>query len=163
MGIKVVNKKNLSDPLPGVTRVYVGRPSPLGNPFSIGEHGFRKDVIVAYRRWFYDNLHTPALKKVLNYLSNIAVSGKLELVCWCSPLECHADVIKEYLLNADDLYRLESHKTHVFKVDHSFSEAFPEEELEDPWSMSFRMICVDDPSIIVEEYIDYDNLIPFEP
>jgi hypothetical protein len=27
--------------------------------------------------------------------------GKLELVCWCNPLACHGDIIKEYLENRD--------------------------------------------------------------
>ena len=68
--ITVLNKRALSDPLPGVTRVYVGRPSPLGNPYAIGRDGDRAAVVARYRRWLWDNRSaggaaTPEPPKVL--------------------------------------------------------------------------------------------------
>src|SRR5262245_58764119 len=33
--------------------VYIGRPSLLGNPFRIGEHGTREEVIAKYRVWLW--------------------------------------------------------------------------------------------------------------
>lgn len=83
----------------GDTGIYVGRPSPLGNPFVIGKDGTREEVIAKYREWFYDYaVHTPRVQKELDRLVKLhALSGSLCLLCYCHPLACHADVIKEYL------------------------------------------------------------------
>lgn len=60
--------------------VYIGRGSIWGNPFKIGEHGTREEVI---RRFEVEVL--PSLD--LSYLR-----GK-DLICYCSPLACHGDVL----------------------------------------------------------------------
>lgn len=72
--------------------VYVGRPSKWGNPFAIGRDGTRETVIALYR----DYLDVVVLAGRLD-LSEL--SGK-DLVCWCAPLPCHADVLLE-MANAD--------------------------------------------------------------
>ena len=36
--------------------VYIGRPAVLGNPFMIGVHGEREDVIGFYRQWLWDRI-----------------------------------------------------------------------------------------------------------
>jgi hypothetical protein len=66
--------------------VYIGRSSKWGNPFRIGKHGTRKEVIRKYRKWI---LRQP---KLLNSLDEIC--GKV-LGCWCSPKSCHGDVLIE--------------------------------------------------------------------
>lgn len=66
------------------TRVYVGRPSKWGNPFVIGRDGTRDDVIAKCRTWI---MRQPALLAALDELR-----GK-DLVCWCAPEPCHADVL----------------------------------------------------------------------
>jgi hypothetical protein len=73
-------------------RVYVGRPSKWGNPFKIGHDGSREQVIARYREWI---LRQPALMAALPELR-----GK-DLVCWCAPEPCHADVLLE-LANRED-------------------------------------------------------------
>lgn len=94
MEITVTNKRALSDPLPGTTRVYVGRPSPLGNPFRIGPDGDRQAVVAKYRRWLWSSLKADrAVRLELHELLAKARQGPLELVCWCAPQACHADVI----------------------------------------------------------------------
>ena len=65
-------------------RVYVGRPSKWGNPFVIGRDGTRDEVIAKYRAWIAQQ---PALLAALGELH-----GK-DLVCWCAPERCHADVL----------------------------------------------------------------------
>ena len=72
--------------------VYIGRPSPFGNPFVVGKHGSREHCIKEYRAFFYNRLvDTPGYKgKVL------ALRGKV-LGCYCKPLACHGDIIVEYL------------------------------------------------------------------
>lgn len=65
--------------------VYVGRPGKWGNPFNIGKDGDRAEVIDKFRRWFYasDAMVAEARREL---------RGK-DLVCWCAPLPCHADVL----------------------------------------------------------------------
>jgi hypothetical protein len=81
MTIKVVNRKK-KEPFD----IYIGRPSKWGNPFVIGKDGTREEVIIKYRKWLLSN---PELLKQLPELN-----GKT-LGCWCKPLACHGDVIKE--------------------------------------------------------------------
>lgn len=84
---KVWNKR---DPNCPKDAVYVGRPSKWGNPFVIGPHGTREQVVEAYRLWI---LRGNPLRNDMHELR-----GK-DLVCWCAPLPCHADVLLE-LANA---------------------------------------------------------------
>lgn len=66
--------------------VYIGRPSKWGNPFTMSEYGFRKDVVNKYREWIVTQPH---LMDSLHELK-----GKT-LGCWCAPLACHGDVLAE--------------------------------------------------------------------
>lgn len=95
MNITVLSRRNLSDPLPGTTRVYVGRPSALGNPFPMHTEADRQQVVQQYRAWLRDQWRRrqPA-RAELERLLEIAKAGPLELVCWCAPRACHADVVK---------------------------------------------------------------------
>lgn len=65
---------------------YIGRGSPWGNPFIIGQDGTREEVIEKYRQWV---LTQPNLMLNLHLLK-----GKT-LGCWCKPKACHGDVLKE--------------------------------------------------------------------
>ena len=47
--IRIENKRTY-----GAEGIYVGRPSLFGNPFKIGVHGEREDVIRFYRQWLCD-------------------------------------------------------------------------------------------------------------
>lgn len=82
---KVLNAR-VDGQLSDSTRRYVGRPSQWGNPFVIGRDGTREQVIEKYRAWISGQ---PALLRDLPELS-----GK-DLICWCAPLACHADVLLE--------------------------------------------------------------------
>lgn len=64
--------------------VYIGRGSKWGNPFKIGEHGTRADVIAKYKAYLENN---PTLLADLPELS-----GK-RLGCYCKPLACHGDIL----------------------------------------------------------------------
>lgn len=69
--------------------VYIGRPSPFGNPFAIGGAGDRPTVIAKYRAWI---LTQPHLLKMLPSLR-----GK-RLGCWCRKgQQCHGDVLIELI------------------------------------------------------------------
>jgi hypothetical protein len=64
--------------------IYIGRPSKWGNPFVIGKHGTREDVIGKYEAWL---MTRPELVAALPELK-----GKV-LGCWCAPQACHGDVL----------------------------------------------------------------------
>ena len=89
---KVLNKK--TDKIPP-DAVYVGRPSKWGNPFRMNDPllpvglsrlGKRRAVIAEYRTWLLKD------KVLMDALPEL--KGK-DLVCWCAPLPCHADVLLE--------------------------------------------------------------------
>jgi hypothetical protein len=67
--------------------VYVGRPGPWGNPFVIGKDGTREEVIRKYRAWIEARPAMVARAKA-------ELAGKV-LGCWCSPQQCHGDVLAE--------------------------------------------------------------------
>jgi hypothetical protein len=84
-GIRVVNKKTWNG-----DGTYVGRPSALGNPYVIGKHGDRDQVIDRYRRWLFRGIcrRDPEVIAALLQLGDGSV-----LICWCAPEPCHAQVI----------------------------------------------------------------------
>jgi hypothetical protein len=70
--------------------VYIGRPSIFGNPFVIGVHGNRAEVIARYREYAVDRCYRdPAFRAAL-----AGLAGR-NLVCWCAPAPCHGDVLVE--------------------------------------------------------------------
>lgn len=95
--IQILNKKR------GGVGEYVGRPSPLGNPFPLRDEGEREAVVARFRAHLEGRLATgdPAIRAELNRLYGQAVrEGTLRLVCWCSPRRCHAEVVAEVLIRA---------------------------------------------------------------
>jgi len=80
---KVLNAREVGQ-LSNSRQVYVGRPSKWGNPFKIGRDGNRDEVIAKYREWIAVQ---PELLADLHELI-----GK-DLVCWCAPEPCHADLL----------------------------------------------------------------------
>ena len=82
---KVLNKR--IDQIPP-DAIYVGRPSKWGNPYVVGKDGTREEVIQKYRNYLLERLKTGTK------LSIGELCGK-DLVCWCSPLPCHADILLE--------------------------------------------------------------------
>ena len=83
---KVLNRHGMYKPIPEGA-VFVGRPSKWGNPFKIGVDGTREETIKSYK---YYLMYTPKLMDSLHELK-----GK-DLVCYCAPLPCHADVLLEW-------------------------------------------------------------------
>jgi hypothetical protein len=75
---RVLNRRKVGVP---DDAVYVGRPSKWGNPFR--SHSRQRNIEL-YRDWLtrqnrlMDSLHE--------------LRGK-DLVCWCAPSKCHADVL----------------------------------------------------------------------
>jgi len=102
-GIEVVNVRGLDPQTNGAGIVYVGRRcgkwqnSILGNPFKIGVHGTREEVIDKYRDWLKNKLETDQCVQsfIMDLVKRFHNGERLRLGCWCAPLSCHAEVIKE--------------------------------------------------------------------
>lgn len=69
--------------------VYVGRPTRWGNPFIVGQDGKQGECVTLYRDWLLDPERAPLRRAV-----RAELRGK-DLVCWCAPKPCHADVLLE--------------------------------------------------------------------
>ncbi len=87
---RVLNKRHRNIPKDAV---YVGRPSKWGNPFVVAgslpylvKMERHRIVVDQYRAWIQTQ---PQLLACLPELK-----GK-DLICWCFPLPCHADVLLE--------------------------------------------------------------------
>ena len=74
--------------------VYIGRAVPRSglkgsdwaNPFVIGKHGTREEVMAQYRAWLLAN---PDL-----YARLPELRGRV-LGCWCAPEACHGNILSE--------------------------------------------------------------------
>jgi len=82
---KVLNRK--IDEIPA-DAIYVGRPSKWGNPYRIGRDGSRTEIIELYR-------HYLAMANLNHCTLDLHELRGKDLVCWCAPLPCHADVLLE--------------------------------------------------------------------
>ncbi len=77
----------LNGPVAPAGAVYIGRPSKFGNPYVIGKHGTREQVIERYRQYL-------VLNPELYLAAKRELRGK-DLVCFCAPEACHGDVLLE--------------------------------------------------------------------
>lgn len=78
---KVYNKRKNGYPKDAI---YVGRPSKWGNPFTVKEYG-RGKALDEYEMWIRVT-DKPTLKDIME------LRGK-DLLCWCAPEPCHADIL----------------------------------------------------------------------
>lgn len=73
------------------TYVYIGRPSKWGNPFVIGRHGSREEVILKFEEYWHSDggamLRVAAIQELTDKV----------LGCWCKPERCHGDIIAGYV------------------------------------------------------------------
>lgn len=74
------------------TDVWVQRPTKWGNPYLVGRDGTRVEVLQKYE----DHVrNSPTLMASLHELV-----GK-NLICSCSPLRCHADILIKLVQELD--------------------------------------------------------------
>lgn len=100
---------------PGVRRFYVGRPGPLGNPFThlptrtLAKYrvATRDEAVEKYREWITPKLYkdTPESAAFGELVEWMTVSCAMELACWCAPQRCHGDILRELVLEDDWLYK----------------------------------------------------------
>lgn len=75
-------------------KTYGVEESIFANPFVIGKHGDRAQVIKQYQTYFYDRI-----EKDMDFKNEVLKLKNKTLACWCNyPREdCHLRIIKEYL------------------------------------------------------------------
>ena len=86
--------------------VRVDRQSILGNPFFMKDETYRDNVCNKYQMYFDKQIidtDTTFAKEFQNELQKIIniykEHKKLRLFCWCNPKRCHAETIRDYILN----------------------------------------------------------------
>ena len=84
---QVWNKKHMRVP---DDAVYIGRPSRWGNPYTMVT--FTREEAIEKFRHYIRNRHEEIREEL---------AGK-DLVCWCTPLPCHGDVLLEIANGNDD-------------------------------------------------------------
>ena len=77
--------------------VYIGRAGHgqdgyFGNPFRLGVDGDREEVLVKYKRWFWNRVNED--REFREKVSEL--EGK-KLGCFCKPKTCHGDVILAWI------------------------------------------------------------------
>lgn len=90
---------------PAGSFVYIGRPTPAGNPFVLRnpkDDAERMEVIAQYKEWFLDNIGINA--DLQDFVETLR--GR-DLGCYCAPRPCHGDVIIEWLNNNPREYYIE--------------------------------------------------------
>lgn len=85
--------------------MYIGRGTPLGNPFRLKSAGgifTREESIEAFESYLRAKLAERNMEVCceMNRLYRIARERELILLCSCAPLACHGDVVRRILLEA---------------------------------------------------------------
>jgi hypothetical protein len=99
--ISVVNKYHLK--CAGENDFYIGRGSPLGNPYPITATMTRTAAINGYEVWLKDEIEDSNLNVIreLHRIADRYLQGKdVRLVCFCNPKPCHGHVIRQVILDA---------------------------------------------------------------
>lgn len=103
--IYVVNKYKHT---PTEFDVYIGRGSPLGNPYTSkklsetkAQHqaNSREESIKSYESYILEQIkkRDDDMCDELNRIYLMAKRGDVYLVCFCKPQDCHGDIIKKII------------------------------------------------------------------
>lgn len=85
------------------TQFYVGRPSPLGNPFVMKDESQRETVCKQYHEWLSAAIkhRNPDVMRELQAIVSSMINGEdCVLVCHCTPKQCHAESIAKVVASA---------------------------------------------------------------
>ena len=79
--------------------VYIGRGSPLGNPFIMHTEDERDIVCDQYDQWFREQIKikNPVVINELKRIKQLALKQDVILGCFCAPKRCHGSTIKACL------------------------------------------------------------------
>lgn len=88
--------------LPNITAIPE---SFLANPFRVTAERSRSQVIAQYKMWLGRKImeRDHHILFELAGLRKLAERAPLHLWCWCAPLECHGNVIRELILSRETL------------------------------------------------------------
>ena len=95
VGRRVVNRRVEKE------TIYIGRGSPLGNPYIIGKDGDRETVIAKYKDYLVQQISVDN-QEIITALRDIKRDHNARLGCYCKPLSCHGDVILDLLDTIDN-------------------------------------------------------------
>ena len=73
--------------------IYIGRGTPWGNPFAIGDNGADRAAVL---QMFEDYFQKKYVDDAQGSRDILSLKGKV-LGCHCKPLPCHGDIIARYL------------------------------------------------------------------
>lgn len=80
--------------------IYIGRGSPLGNPFVMSNEQERDRVCDLYEGWIEKKATEKGSpqRKEIKRLREVSRRGfRILLQCYCSPKRCHGDTIKRLI------------------------------------------------------------------
>jgi alkylated DNA repair dioxygenase AlkB len=107
---------------------YIGRPSLLGNPYSVTVYG-SQEAIRLYRRWLWARIKEQGeVYAELKRLAELAWQGDLTLICWCAPEPCHGAIVRisiEWLNSGEGQAFIDAHANEA-----GFSDGPADTELE---------------------------------
>ena len=95
--VHVVNRKTYT----GKGGHYIGRPSPLGNPFTVKQHG-HGTAIDLFKDWLniqWVTNNQPVIRELLRLAMELRDNKEITLICWCAPKPCHGNIIGKALIN----------------------------------------------------------------
>jgi hypothetical protein len=112
MAISVVSKHTYK---PGPHDFYIGRGSALGNPFThLRSHSTAKywvltrdEAIESYRPWIKEQIEQKAegVNELLHEILLAVIAGHdVQLLCFCAPLSCHGDIVKDIIEHRYNIY-----------------------------------------------------------
>lgn len=88
--------------------VYIGRGSPLGNPYTSIQSkktkadfvvNTREEAISNYQKWLSTKMaqNNEEVMNEIYRIRNLAQEGDVNLVCYCKPQACHGDILKNMI------------------------------------------------------------------
>ena len=89
MSFTVLNRHHYHRTALPTPSVYIGRGTPLGNPFTKQEHG--ENALELYRQ----HLWNAVARRDSTILKALALAPGTFIVCSCKPAPCHGDVVAE--------------------------------------------------------------------
>jgi hypothetical protein len=101
----IVINKYTAKPNQNVKRIYIGRGSPLGNPWVISdldtrdmvcewhEHSIRKEWSEALN----GGPKTPMINEIIAIANRVKNGEQIALECFCKPKRCHGDFIAKLI------------------------------------------------------------------
>ena len=84
---RIVNLRHEPDAV-AAGAVRIDRRTRWGNPFRIGEHGSRAEVVARYRADLWRRIRAGEIA-----LADLAALDGRPLACWCAPEPCHGEVL----------------------------------------------------------------------